>query len=497
MVSLFCYPIFSVYFSWSEFSFEIWSHLINTTLGETVARTGLLVLTVVPLTLFVGTTLALLCREKDVPPILLILLVLPLAVPKYVMAFVYLTLFDFAGPLQSSLREYGIDLSVYLQTGQLGPTAFVFTLSLYPYVFLSAREGLKTVDRNIIEAAQIAGAKKAELYRSFFFPQLRPWLLAGSTLVAMECLSDFGAVAIFNYDTFTTTIYKSWFGLFSFSTAAQLSSLLTLLSLAILYLLKMSKKDVNIYESTTVVTGQLTPQRTALCNVFCAIVITFAVLIPVSQMLIMARETQITLHNIGELVANTFLIACFTGITTLLLVFILRLFDFVEPRFKSVRLLPSVGYSIPGIILAIGLLLMMEQINVTSVLRGTICLTVLGLSLKFFAVASENIEAGFQRVPASQRDAAVIAGANILQQCKDIFAPYLKKSIVIAFLLVFVDAAKEMPIMLMTRTFGFDTLSVKIFEFTAEGRYAEAVLPAAFLAIIGIIPLIIFHKKLV
>jgi len=511
-------PLAVVMLSWLHPAQEIWRHLRETLLGELLGNTFWLVTGVSCGTMLLGVSLAWLTAVCEFPGRSLFAwaLLLPLAMPSYVLAFVSLGLFDYAGPVQQLLRDWFGSSSWFPDIRSTGGVVAVLTLALYPYVYLLSRNAFLTQGKRLLEAAESLGCGP---WRGFFqvvLPMARPWVAGGTLLVIMEALADFGAVSIFNYDTFTTAIYKAWFGFFSLSAAAQLASCLVLLVFAILVAEQRMRSRMRFAEGRQSAGGvrlRLSSWRRWLAFGYASTVLGVAFLLPALQLLrwsLGVFRQEFTGRYIGLLGHSLLLGLCAALLIcccALLLAYTSRRHP--DPLTRALVRTANLGYALPGTVLAIGIFIPVALLDNTLIdlsrslfgldtgqwLQGTLVIMLLAYLIRFLAAGFKAIDGAMHRVTPSLDEAARLAGYRGLHLLARIHLPMLRGGLLTAFTLVFVDVMKEMPITLMTRPFGWDTLAVKIFELTSEGEWERAALPALTLLLAGLVPIIALMRK--
>ena len=368
-----------------------------------------------------------------------------------------------------------------------------------------------------MEAAQSLGAGRVRGFFTVALPMARPWIATGLMLVMMETLADFGAVSIFNYDTFTTAIYKSWFGFFSIAAAAQLAALLVLMVLCVTAVEQIMRAQMRYHQvgRMSLEEGRMRLygwHRWAATGV-CAAVVLVAFAIPFAQLVLWSGAIwmeEISLRYLG--LAGRSLM--FGGATALMLTTIGLILSYVNRlhRGKSIRWLLKVatlGYALPGTVLAVGIVQVMNYGDrlITNglhliwsdapetLLQGTLWVVFGAYAVRFMTVGFNTLDSAMHRITPSVDEAAISLGTTGLALLRRVHLPILRPGLLSAALLVFVDVMKEMPITLMTRPFGWDTLAVKVFELTSEGEWQRAALPALSLVLAGLIPLILLTGK--
>ena len=511
-------PIGTILSSFFAPTSDIWQHLVETTLLSLLINTFWLALGVVSGTTLLGVSLAWLTAVCEFPGRKLFswALLLPLAVPAYVTAFVVLGLFDFTGPVQSAFRSWlGPDAWFPEVRGRMGVIT-VMVLAFYPYVYLLARNAFLTQGKRSLEASQSLGLNRTQGFFRVALPMARPWIAGGVMLALMETLADFGTVAVFNYDTFTTAIYKTWFGMFSLPAASQLASLLLVIVFALIVMeqqIRIRMRYAEVKQSARVDRIALTGWRSATATALASGTLFFAFLLPIGQLVIWAANSLVQdldsryLGFLWHSLLLSTLAALLTCTVALLLVYATRRHPDAATR-NAVRI-ATLGYALPGTVLAVGMFvplasldnwigevtLQLFQIETGLMIQGTIAIMLLAYLTRFLAVSHSPIDSAMQRITSSIDEASMSMGINGWMMLRRVHLPILKSGIFTAGALVFVDVMKEMPITLMTRPFGWDTLSVRIFEMTSEGAWEQAALPAVALVISGLIPIILFMRQ--
>ena len=498
----------------------IWEHLAETMLATLLWNTLSLVVGVAAGTALLGISLAWLTAACDFPGRKFFdwALMLPLAIPSYVIAFVGIGLLDFAGPVQTALRAWlGRDDIYFPRIRSAGGVILVMTLTLYPYVYLLARNAFLTQGRRAMEAAQSLGHNRWSGFFRVALPMARPWIAGGIMLALMETLADFGTVAIFNFDTFTTAIYKAWFGFFSLSAASQLASLLVLIVFVVILLeqgltsrMRFTPSERSGAQSDRV---RLAPLQGRLAFAYASLILFAAFILPVTQLVIWAGRVFDQdfdgryLDFLGHSLLLGAIAAFFTVVCALVLVYANRLRNTLAARIM-VRI-ATLGYALPGSVLAVGIFIPLawldnhlmipgrEWLGFESgfVLKGTLVAMLLAYLIRFLAVAQNPLHSAIQRITLNTDEAARSLGVSGIAMLRRVHLPALRGGLLTAMILVFVDVMKEMPITLMTRPFGWDTLSVRIFEMTSEGEWERAALPALVLVMAGFLPIMLLTKQ--
>lgn len=499
---------------------EIWRHIVETLLFDLLKNTVTLCIGVMVGTFILGVGTAWLTAVCEFPGRKFFnwALMLPLAIPTYVLAFVFIGLLDFSGPVQTFLRSLGASsLTWFPNIRSAGGVIVVLSLALYPYVYLLARNAFQTQGKSIMEASRVLGHSPYKSFIKAALPMARPWVASGLMLVLMETLADFGAVSIFNYDTFTTGIYKAWFGFFSLTAAAQLSSVLLVFVFVLIVAEQHMRQRMQFHQ-----VGRLSIKSSrirlhgwqkwlAFSGLVAVFMIAFA--IPCLQLVLWSIESlsaEIDIRYLGLLSRSLlFSISAAIVITSfgLLMAYVQR--QHTDSFTRWVIQLATMGYALPGTVLAVGIVVIISSIDksivtavgelfgiqLSTVLNGTIVIVLFAYSVRFLTAGFNAINSSMQRITRNIDEASTLMGVTGFKLLKRVHVPILKNGLLIAAMLVFVDVMKEMPITLMTRPFGWDTLAIKIFELTSEGEWQRAALPSVTLIVAGLIPLMYLNKK--
>ncbi|MCY1338678.1 putative 2-aminoethylphosphonate ABC transporter, permease protein [compost metagenome] len=510
-------PLSVLALSWAEIDGEIWRHLWDTQMPRLLGNTAMLVFGVGIGVTLLGVSLAWLTSLCEFPGRRWLdwALMLPFAIPAYVLAFVFVGLLDFAGPLQTLLREWfgsGFRLPRVRSTGGV---IIVLVLVFYPYVYLLARTAFVAQGKGLMEAARVLGLSPWAAFWRVALPMARPAIGAGLALAIMETLADFGAVAVFNFDTFTTAIYKTWYGFFSLSSATQLASLL-LLGVVLVLLGERYTRGRAAAPSERprgAALYHLRGFKALAASAWCGLVFLCAFVVPLMQLLVWCwqrgrfdldeRYVGLILHSIylGGLAALV------TVALALLLAFARRLAPTAPVR--SAVGLANLGYALPGSVLAVSIMLAFSWLDNHWViplstalggagkplLLGSLLALLLAYLIRFMAVAYGPLESGLARIRPSLAEASRSLGVAGTPLFFRVYLPLLLPGALSAALLVFVDVLKEMPATLLMRPFGWDTLAVRVFEMTSEGEWARAALPALSLVLVGLFPVILLIRR--
>ncbi|QQP90839.1 iron ABC transporter permease [Skermanella sp. TT6] len=496
----------------------VWSHLASTVLPYYLGNTAKLVLGVGAGTLVIGVGTAWLVTMCRFPGsrVLEWALLLPMAVPAYVMAYVYTDLLQFVGPVQTTLRELtGWTRHDYWfpNIRSLGGAVAMLTLVLYPYVYLLSRAAFLEQSVCVLEVSRTLGRGP---YRSFFgvaLPLARPAIVAGLALVLMEVLADFGTVQYFAVDTFTTGIYRTWFAMGQPVAAAQLASVLMLFVLVLMLMERWSRGSAKFHHTTSryrrLPSYRLRGLRGAAALAACVLPLLLGFLVPAAALLDLALEDGDALLGamFWTLATNSILLAALTSVLAVALAVVLAYGLRLRPSpvLKGAVRIASMGYAVPGSVIAIGVLIpfarldnaldafLVEHFGISTglLLSGTIAALIFAYLVRFLAVSFNTIEASLGKIRPNMDQASRVLGQTPSGTLVKVHAPLMLGSLLTAGLLVFVDVMKELPATLIVRPFNFDTLAVRTYQLAADERLAEASAPALAIVAVGILPVIL------
>ena len=499
-----------------------WSHLAATVLPEYVANTLWLLAGVGAMVIFGGVATAWLVTMCQFPGrrVFEWALLLPMAMPAYIMAYAYTDFLQFTGPVQTWLRQVtGWQARDYWfpEIRSVGGAVAMLGLVLYPYVYLVVRAAFLEQSIGIIEVGRTLGYGA---WRSFFriaLPLARPAIAAGTTLALMETLADFGTVSYFAVPTFTTGIYRAWLALGDRGAAAQLSALLLGFVAAVLLLERANRGRARFHNTSQrkrMVRHPLTGARAAAAMFVCGLPLLFGFGLPTGlllQLALTAGDAQLG-ARFGTLAFNSFTLAGVTAATgivlALVMAYALRLHP--GPLVRAANRLAGLGYAVPGAVIAIGILVPVARLdNVIDawmrahfdlstglLLTGSIAALVYAYLVRFLAVALQTVEAGLSKVTPSMDEAARSLGVGPLGTVAKIHAPLLRGSLLTAGLLVFVEVMKELPATFVMRPFNFDTLAVQAYNLAADERLSEASTAALAIVAVSVLPIILVSRRI-
>ena len=513
-------PIASIIFVANENTTELWVHLIETRFPSYIYNTVVLMTGVGILSLLIGVTLAwFVCRYNFfLSKIVEWALLLPLAVPSYIVAYCYTDFFEYSGTLQSNLRsmfswQSGSDY-YFPEIRSLGGAIFVMSFVLYPYVYFISKVAFKSTPISLFEAAEIYGKN---LFLSVAIPLARPAIIAGLSLVLMETVSDFGTVDFFAVETITLGIFNLWLGMNNLAAAAQLA-LIAFTFIIILLGIELSARKSQKFNDTKIknldtITKRTSPMKSFLIFFICLIPIIIGFIIPLSILI----NNSLTYFNstnwsyLFSIASNSFFIASFTAMIMILISFLLAVsikFDGFK-GFTFLSTFAGVGYAFPGTVLALGTLFFMSTIqniinnffefvgfDINLILIGSYTALIFAYISRFNAVAFGAINSGINRIPPNMMEASLTLGQPFKYNIKVIILPLIRPSIITGAILSFVDIIKELPITLLLRPFNFETLATFVYQYANDEMLEKSSIAAILIVLIGLVPILIMSKAI-
>jgi len=489
-------------------------------IGDMVLTTVALMLGVGVGTLVVGGGLAWLVTAYRFPfrDALVWLLVLPLAMPAYILGFVFLSIFDVSGPVQSLARSlFGAE--VWLPDVRSLPGAvIVMSLTLYPYVYLLARSALVEQSPGTYDAARTLGAGRGRALRKVLLPLARPSLAAGLALVMMETLTDFATVQYFNVQTVSVGVYLVWKGTFDVHSATQLSVLVLLFAVAVLAGERLLRGRARFHQKGGRGRG-LDPERLNGAKgwgatVLCAAALAAGFAIPVVQLLLWAVGNAVSDPaslwdpRFADYLVNSLVVACLVASACVLLAMTIGHAQRLGGGrvVRSAAQLTTFGYAVPGAVVGIGVLLafalldrLLEGLGVpggTGLLAtGSVLGILYAYVVRFLAPAYQAVDASFAKISPNLTLSALSLGARPGRILARVHLPLVRSGAAVALVLVVIDAVKELPIVLMLRPFGFTTVSVWVWELARENFWEKAALPSLVIVAVAVVPVFFLFRQ--
>ncbi len=500
-------------------STQVWRFLLEVGLGRMVVTTLALVACVVVGTTVLGAGLAWLVGRYRFPGQRWFswLLVLPLAVPSYVLGFVYVGLLDHPGPVQTALRGWFGSGVWFPDVRSFWAAAVVLVMAFYPYPYLLARAALREQSATTYDAARVLGAGPLVAAWRVVLPLARPSLAAGGALVAMETLTDFATVQYFNVTTVSVGIHQVWIGMYDRAAATELAGVVLVFAVAVIALERAARGRARFHQQggggATLEPQRLYGRRAAMATAGCAAVLAVTFVVPVAQLV--GWTSTASLRGVGGgldsrylgYLGNSLLVAGVVAVICVGLGVLLASASRLGGGATTRRLAraATVGYAVPGPVVAIGVLVVMAGaarlldglgLPLGGVLvTGTIVGLVYAYVVRFLALAWTSIDASLEKVTPSMTAAALSLGAAPRRVVRSVHLPLVRPGVGVALVLVAVDALKELPIVLLLRPFGFETLAVWVFQLASESRWQEAGLPALTIVAAALVPVVLLFRR--
>jgi iron(III) transport system permease protein len=517
-------PVLMILASLFTSTSDAWGHLATTVLPEYIRNSLALMVGVGLGVLLIGVSTAWLISSCEFwgRGWFEWLLLLPLAAPTYILAYVYTDTLEYFGPVQTALRTwFGWQRATdywFPNIRSLGGAILLFSLTLYPYVYLLARVAFSEQSTATLEASRSLGCGPWRSFRAVALPLARPAIAAGTALALMETLNDFGTVAYFSVPTFTTGIYRTWFGMGDRPAAVQLSAVLLLFIFGLVLLEQGSRRQARYYQTMARTIAQsryrLTGLRVLAAWLTCFLPVLLGLLLPTGLLLGMTlRNADATLdQSFFVLSRNSLLLAILTAaialVLSLVMTYGLRLN--ATPLFRLSVQGANLGYAVPGAVIAVGTLIPLARFDnaidawmrstfgfsTGLLLSGTIIALIFAYLVRFLAVSFGAIESGLTKIKPSLDEAARSLGQNPTATLANIHVPLLRSSLLTAAMLVFVDVMKELPATLIIRPFNFDTLAVRVYQYAADERLVEASAPALMIILVGLLPVLWLSRQI-
>jgi iron(III) transport system permease protein len=489
-------PIWSIFASWAQPS-DIFEYFSPAFLTELFSASLILLFGVSFLSLILGSSLAFLVVFVDFPfkKFFNSTLFLPFAIPAYVLGFIYLGVFDYSGYGQSFLREYlgfsGFDL-------RSNPIAIIatFGFAFYPYVYMIAKASFQRQNMSILHSAKLLGASPLKIFFTVATPLIRPALAAGVLIVLMETLADFGLVSMFNYNSFTLAIYSAWSDFRNIEVASQLSSVLMIIAVLFIFLEKKARGSAKYHSySNSEKTLYTTKNKSRLVFLFPLAVLMIAFVMPIIQLLIWAHSVE-NFSNYLPILQNSIILIATSVVAIIAISLIINLTK-KGKIIESISKIATIGYALPGSIIAVALLYSTSFINsenLSYLLTSSIALLIFAYIICFVAIGYNTILSSKQQIKPVIMESAKMLGASQFKIITQVYIPMLKSGIIAASILIAIDVLKELPATYLLRPFEFDTLAIKVYEYSAEGLYENAAIPAIFMIMLSTILILIVQR---
>lgn len=503
---------------------DVFAQLWATVLPDYLINTLLIVLGVGLLSTVIGVPIAWLVAMCQFPARRFYVwgMLLPLAMPSYVVAFVYTDLLEYAGPIQTSLRHYfgwnNAQDYAFFDIRTLSGATVMLALVLYPYVYLLARTAFLEQSQSLVQSARLLGCSPWQSFWRISLPLARPAIAIAVALVAMESLADFAVVHYFAVPTLTTAVYDTWLGYGSLAAAARLSVVMLAVLFVLISIERIGRKKQRHYQrgsgQETVVKHQLKGVKAITATVFCGVIFMAGFGIPFISLVDMAINyfDQSWNSQFLEFSFNSLLLASTVAFICLIIAIILGFFKRLSAN-KSGDLAPkfaSTGYALPGTVLAIGVLIplslfdhsindVLESFGIEGpglILSGTVFAIAAGYVVRFSAIAIGSVESSLNKVSPSIDMVTMTLGLSPLKMLFKVHLPLIKKGCFAGALLVFIESMKELPAALLLRPFDYETLATYVYQFVSDEQLEKGALAAIVIVVVGLIPLIFLNRSL-
>jgi iron(III) transport system permease protein len=426
-------------------------------------------------------------------------LILPLAVPTYVMAYLFVDLLQFSGPIQSALRIFlRMDsLWFFPDPRSLGGAIWSFSFCLFPYVYLITRTAFLERSGRLIEVSETLGYSPLQGFVKLVLPMARPAIFAGMALAIMEVLADFGAVSYFGVQTFATGIFKAWLSFGDRMAAVQLALGLLSFVLLIFFIEQSSRSQIRYASSSRgrPPAKSLRGKKALFAFVFCGVTLLCGFLLPAFALLqlLFKQGFNLDVRYLGWL-GNSLSVSILTAVISVAFAVFFAYAVRMNSRLSWVNRLLGFAYALPGAVLAIGILSFLEIFQLAWWMSASMLVLVYAYLVRFLSSSLQSVEAGLARITPSMDDSAALLGLSRAQILRQVHVPLLKRSLITAGLFVFVDVMKELPATLLLRPFNFDTLAVATYQLAADERLAELALPSLTIVLIGLFPVLLLSR---
>ena len=500
-------------------STHLWGHLADNLLLEYLSNTFLILMFVSLISVVLGVSCAWLVTMYQFPgkDIFKWLLVMPIAIPTYVSAYIYAGLVEPSGFLfESAESTIGLGKELYnlINLRNIYGVIFILSICLYPYIYLITYSSFKEQSYCAIEVGKSLGLNKKELFRKISIPLARPGIIAGLSLVMMETLAEFGTMDYYGVSTFTTGIYRTWFAFDDDTSALHLASIL-LTFVFILMILEKYSRGRSKYNHSSQKTRPMKPINMSMRNgiyafLWCLLIVLLGFIIPIIQLFLWLIDTYSYLFDSEflEIIINTIIIGSFASVLIVLISiyasYVNRSTSNMYTKF-SLKIF-SIGYSIPGVVIAVGIIIPITLIDDLQAvifgspifyLSGSFIALIIAYLVRFSTISFNATESGLSKIKNNIDLTAKSFGFSNFMILKNIHIPMMKTTVITALILVFVDIVKELPATLILRPFNFDTLAIHIYELASSEQLSFIASPALMLITIGLIPVIILIRKTV
>lgn len=499
-------------------SSENWEHLKQTVLWDYIFNSLYIMIGVAFLTSIIGFSTAYITTvfSFTFSNFFHYALILPFAIPTYIVAYIYGGMFDITGTVTTfilNLLDKRLDEVIFFDIMSIEGAIIVMSLVLYPYVYLISKTYLRAESASIIDASKTLGLSQWQIFYKVIIPISRPAIVAGVILAVMEAVSDFGVMDYYGVATFVTGIFRTWFGMGSIEDAARLASLLMLFIFILIFLEKLQRINKQ-YKSSgkdfkPLSKIKLKGFKNVLAFLLCFIPFFLGFLLPFTQMSywFILSYYEVIDDSFIQILVQTLIIATFSAflITALAFIFVYNVRLSKNKTSDILTQIVKLGYSIPGAVIAVGILSFFALIdhyifnilNLNILISGTIIALIFGYSVRFLAISINNYESGFSKIPNSYDDACKTMNITPLRTLRQVILPLIKNSVLASFIIVFIEVIKELPLTLVLRPFNYDTLAILSHEYVNQSQIVQSSVPAMFIVGLGIVSVLILARNMI
>ncbi|OIU67021.1 ABC transporter permease [Rossellomorea aquimaris] len=510
-------PILFIFFSIFQEPNENWYQIKEYLLKNYAANSIILVLLTGIFTAVLGVSLAWIIAAYDFPMRRFFSwgLLLPLAIPPYIAAYTYRTMLSYTGVVQVTLRnqfDYQVDPD-WLAISSLRGAVFIFTIFLFPYVYIMCRAFLENQSSSFLENARLLGRKPFSIFVRIVLPLSRPAMVAGAVLVVYEVLSDYGVTSYFGIHTITTAIFQTWFGMYDADSAMRLAAWLMVIVVGLFFIEKWLRQGrrYSIGSKARPLTRQrLKGLSAAAAFAYCLLIFLLGFFIPVVQLLAWSKLTfaKVWDDTFFTLLNQTVYVALIS--TVLILLFAVILANVTRSQASGTYILSKLataGYSIPGAIIAIGILALFIELDsllapfysymgwgtAPLILSLSLSMLVIGYTVRFMATGYNAVEVGFEKIGPKYSEASRMLGFGVTKTFFKVDLPLIKGALFSGFILTFVEIIKELPLALLLRPFNFDTLATKTYQYAKDEMIHEAAIPSLMIILLSVVSVAVFQ----
>ncbi|MBH9965859.1 ABC transporter permease [[Bacillus] enclensis] len=510
-------PILFIFFSIFQEPNENWYQIKEYLLKNYAANSIILVLLTGLFTAILGVSLAWIIAAYDFPMRRFFSwgLLLPLAIPPYIAAYTYRTMLSYTGVVQVTLRnqfDYQIDPE-WLAISSLRGAVFIFTIFLFPYVYIMCRAFLENQSASFLENARLLGRKPFSIFVRIVLPLSRPAMVAGAVLVVYEVLSDYGVTSYFGIHTITTAIFQTWFGMYDADSAMRLAAWLMVIVVGLFFIekwLRQGRRYSIGSKARPLARQRLKGLPAAAAFAYCLLIFLLGFFIPVIQLLSWSKLTfaKVWDDSFFTLLNQTVYVALIA--TVLILLFAVILGNVTRTQSSGTYILSKLataGYSIPGAIIAIGILALFIELDsllapfysymgwgkAPLILSLSLSMLVIGYTIRFMATGYNAVEVGFEKIGPKYTEASRMLGFGVTKTFFKVDLPLIKGALFSGFILTFVEIIKELPLALLLRPFNFDTLATKTYQYAKDEMIHEAAIPSLMIILLSVVSVAVFQ----